>query len=88
MLDKILSWFVYVWVGLATALVVIDIARMIATAPSWWNGIPAAWHKWFTLNNAAELILLSPAIGAHIRREKRRDGPTARGPGPQRAEPQ
>ena len=42
-------------VGLATALVAIDVARTIAAARSWWNSRLAAWHKWFTLNNAAEL---------------------------------
>jgi hypothetical protein len=62
MLDKILSWFIYMGVGLATTLVVIDVARTIATAPYWWNGIWAAGRKWCTPNDAAES---RPPIARH-----------------------
>jgi hypothetical protein len=34
--------------------------------------LQAVQHKWFGVSSLAELALLSPAIGAYIWREKRR----------------
>ena len=70
MLDKILSWFISLWVGFAATLATIDIIRLVITAPSLWSGILAAQEKWFNPFNivhvAADLIFLSPAIATPL----------------------
>ena len=60
--------------GFAIFLAVIDIAHIVYTAPSIWTGIGDAQDKWFNPFNivhfVAEMIFLSPAIGAFMWREK------------------
>lgn len=76
MLDRILTWFAYAWGSFFAALAVLDIAWIIWTAPSLWLGLLAAQAKWFDPFNIihwlAELIVLSPAIGAILWRDRRR----------------
>jgi hypothetical protein len=72
MFDKVLSWFIYAWLALALAIEAFDIVRLISNAPTWGSGLQAVQHKWFGVSSLAELALLSPALGAYVWREKRR----------------
>ena len=62
--------------SLAVVLAAVDVVSLVATAPSWWSGILAVQEKWSPFNVVhftAELIFLSPAIGAFIWQERRRE---------------
>jgi hypothetical protein len=76
-MDKALTWFINVWGGFALFLMIVDVSWIITHAPTLWNGILAAQEKWFNPFNIvhfiAEVIFLSPAIGAFMWREKRRE---------------
>jgi hypothetical protein len=72
MFDKVLSWFIYVWLALALAIEAFDIARLMSNALTWESGLQAVQHKWFGIQSLAELVLISPALGAYYWREKRR----------------
>jgi hypothetical protein len=72
MSDKVLSWFIYVWLALALAIEAFDIARLMSNALTWGSGLQAVQHKWFGIQSLAELVLISPALGAYYWREKRR----------------
>jgi hypothetical protein len=73
MFDKLLTGFIYLWVGFAVLCAVADIIWIIIHAPSVWIGIGAVQEKWFDPFNIvhwiAEFIFLSPAIGAAFLRE-------------------
>jgi hypothetical protein len=77
LIDKALTLFFYLWCGFAAALAVLDILRIIGTAPNLWAGIVGAQEQWFGPTNVfhwfAEIIFLSPAIGALMWRERRRE---------------
>jgi hypothetical protein len=75
-LDKALTVFINIWVGFVLLCMVVDIATIVYTAPSIWSGIWAAQEKWFDPFNVvhfiAEVIFVSPAIGAFFWRERLR----------------
>jgi hypothetical protein len=77
MIDKLLTWFAHLWFGFAVFLMVIDIVRIIITAPAIWSGIWMAQEKWFDPFNSvhfiAELIFVSPGVGAILLRDKLRE---------------
>jgi len=74
-MDKVLTWFAGVWIGLAVIVNTVAMIGMIWTAQTLWTGIakiqetysPFNYWNWF-----AEIVLISPAIGAMVWREKRR----------------
>jgi hypothetical protein len=76
MTDKLLTCFANVWIAFAGVLAVIDIGSIIVAAPTVWSGIWAAQEKWFdpfnVMHFTAEIIFVSPAIGAILLRDKLR----------------
>jgi hypothetical protein len=89
LLDKLLTAFIYLWVGFAILCMVADIIWIIFFAsPSIWSGLLAVQDKWSPLNLVHwffEFIFVSPAIGAwflreHLREKKAKSlGPTRGG---------
>jgi len=77
MLDRILTWFIYVWCACVAIMAAADIITIIIGAPTTWSGILAAQEKWFdpfnVMHFVSEIIVLSPAIGAYLWREKLRN---------------
>lgn len=74
-MDRALLWFVRVWVALAIAVNVIAVAGFFMGAHGFWDG----WHQVaeiyspFNVRNwLAEMVLLSPAIGAYAWLQRRR----------------
>ena len=74
-MDRALTWFIRVWVALAIAVNVLAIIGFVTSSETGWQ----AWQKiidtyspFNVINYALELVLLSPAIGAYIWRERRR----------------
>ena len=80
-LDKALTWFANAWIGLIAFLNLIAIIGFMVTAPTFWDGIAKVQeiHSPFNVwNLIAEVIALSPAVGAiawRDRRLKRRAAP-------------
>lgn len=75
LLDRALTGFIYVWAAVAILLNIFAIVGFIIGAPDGW----AAWREIretyspFNVGNwLSEAVLVSPAIGAYMWREKRR----------------
>jgi hypothetical protein len=77
LLDKLLTVFIYLWVGFVVVCAVADIIWITMNAPSVWSGIGAVQEKWFDPFNImhwiAEFIFVSPAFGAWYLREYLRE---------------
>jgi hypothetical protein len=64
-LDKVLTWFIGIWIGLLFVLAMICFAETIIAAPTFWDGIarirdelqPSNYRFYLTA-----FLLLSPAI--------------------------
>ena len=75
-MDRVLTWFIWIWVGLIMALNAIAIVGMFANAESFWAGVARVRETYSPFNVAnflVELIVLSPAIIAYWWRERRRE---------------
>lgn len=73
-MDKVLTIFIQVWVGLVAPINVIAIAGPVAGATSFWAGIGRVQEMYspFTLSTyLINAVLLSPAIGTYTWRERR-----------------
>ena len=70
-MDRVLTWFINGWVGLAIVLLILKVVEAILHASTSWGGIAIGvttlWDMLdpFNLRRLiAELIFLSPAFGA------------------------
>ena len=73
-MNKALRIFVKVWIGVAILVNVIAVIAMLVLAESLWAGLNRFCHVYspFNLWNwVAEVVLLSPAIGAELWLQKR-----------------
>ncbi|HKJ74304.1 MAG TPA: hypothetical protein VKA19_09340 [Alphaproteobacteria bacterium] len=78
-MDKVLTWFIRVWIALAILVNVTAIIGFFLTAPTFWAGLSKFWSIYspFNLWNwVAEVVLILPAVGAYYWRDHRR---TAKG---------
>lgn len=74
-MDRALTWFIGLWVGLVLALNLLGIGAMLATAESFGVGLSRVWSTFSpfnVVNYLLEVVLLSPAIAAHLWRGRRR----------------
>lgn len=74
-MDTALTWFMRIWIGLVVALNVIGIIGFFLTAPSLWEGwlwVAEIYSPFNVVNYLAEIVSLSPAIGAHYLRGRLR----------------
>ncbi|WP_425417017.1 hypothetical protein [Oricola indica] len=73
-MDKVLTWFIRLWVALALGINAIAIAGMFM-ANGFWGGL-AQMREIFSpfniINYIAEILLLSPALGAYWWLERRK----------------
>src|SRR5579863_1175384 len=75
MLDRILSWFMYLWLALALAINAIAIIGFFWAAHGFWAGwqqVAEVYGPYNVKNYVMELILISPALGAFLWLEQRR----------------
>ena len=80
-LDKALTWFIYVWVCLIALFNVIAIIGFVLVAPTLWaelGKIQETYSPFNVWNWLAEVISLSPALGAMVWRDRRRNRTLAR----------
>ena len=85
MVDRALTWFIYAWCGFAAVCAFAKIIEAALLASTWYGSIGAAvttlWDMFDPFNIkhfVAELIFLSPALGAFWWREKRKERRWAR----------
>lgn len=74
-LDRGLTWFINVWIGLIILLNVFGIFGFIYTAPTFWVGIDQVRDTYspFNIGNwVIEIVSLSPALGVMYWRDRRR----------------
>lgn len=72
-MDKALTIFIWIWAFIAVAVNVVAIAGFFVTADSFWAGlgrVQDTYSPFNIFNWIAELILISPAIGAVIWRDR------------------
>lgn len=89
-MDRALSWFASAWVALAVLVNLVAILGLFIGAPTFWSGIGSVQHIYglFNLANVvAEIVLLSPAIGALSWRDRRRKRAAARAGLPEEGAP-
>jgi hypothetical protein len=85
-MDRVLTWFINGWVGLAIVLLILKVVEAMLHASTLWSGIATGvttlWDTFdpFNLRHfIAELVFLSPAFGAYLWREKLRNKVEKRG---------
>lgn len=74
-MDKLLTWFIAVWLVLVFAVNVAVVIGCFVFAPSLWTGVRRLQDVYspFTVSTLLiNLVLLSQAIGAKLWRDKRR----------------
>jgi hypothetical protein len=78
--DRVLTCFINGWVGLAIVLLIVKVVEATLHASTSWGGIAIGittiWDMFdpFNLQHfIAEAIFISPAFGAYLWREKRRN---------------
>lgn len=86
----LLRWFCRAWLALAALVNLAAILGRFLTAPSFWSAVSdvQGWYSPFNVANfIAELVLISPAIGAQMlsdwiqrRRERAAASPATEGP--------
>lgn len=75
-MDTALTWFIRLWVGLAILVNLLAIVGLAIGAESWWDAwqrVTETYSPFNVINYAMEVALISPAIGAYIWRERRRE---------------
>ena len=75
-LDKALSWFTKIWIGLVIVLTLMSFAGTIVSAPTVWTGIMRVWDEVSPFNIKYYItmaLLLSPAWLGLAWRDKRRE---------------
>lgn len=74
-MDRGLSWFVRIWIGLVLLLNVAGVAGIFFTAETFWAGVGQVQDVYSPFNlwtHGLNIALISPAIGAYFWRECRR----------------
>jgi len=74
-LDRVLTWFIRLWVGLVILLNVVAMIGFMWAAPTVWAGIAKIqdiYNPYNVWNFVAEAVAVSPALGALAWRERRR----------------
>lgn len=74
-MDKLLTWFIAVWFALVFIVNVAVVIGCFLFAPSFWAGVAHWQHVYspFTVSTyLINLVLLSPAIGARLWRDRLR----------------
>lgn len=74
-MDKVLTWFIRIWIGLAVLVNVISIIGLFIGADNFWHGwqrVGDTYSPFNVINYVMEILLLSPAIGAYFWLERRR----------------
>lgn len=79
-MNRALRVFIYVWLSLAVLLNVLAILGTFMVAPDFWAGfsrVQEIYSPFNAYNMIAEVVLVSPAIGAHhwLNRRLTRQGP-------------
>jgi hypothetical protein len=72
-MDRTLTSFIWVWVSLIILINVFGIAGILASADTSWQALQKVAEIYSPANVILELLVLSPAIGAYIWREWRRN---------------
>ncbi len=75
-MNKALTWFMYIWVSLVFLLNLIAVVGMFITSDSIWEGIKQVQHTYSPyniINYGLNVVLISPAIGAYVWIEKRKN---------------
>ncbi len=73
-MDRALTWFIRIWVGLVILFNLVSIVAIFVLAPSFWDGLSRLWEIFspYNLKNYfLEMLLFSPAIAAEVWRQKR-----------------
>ena len=74
-MDKVLTWFFWLWVTLAVLVNVVSILGLMMTADDLaqgWQRVTDIYNPFNVVNFIAEVVLISPAVGAYLWREHRR----------------
>ena len=74
-MDKVLTWFIRIWVALAVLVNLMAIAGLFMGAESFWQGwqrVTETYSPFNVVNMIAEMVLFAPAIGAYVWRDRRR----------------
>jgi hypothetical protein len=77
-MDTTLTTFIWVWLSLILLINIFAIAGFFVGADSVWAGIQKVqetYSPFNVINWLVELVTLSPAIGAYVWRERRRNRP-------------
>ena len=69
-MNKALELFVKIWIGLAVIVNVIAIIGLFIGAGGFWAGLESV-SPFNLINWMAEVVLISPALGAHYWLQKR-----------------
>ena len=72
-MDRTLTSFIWVWVSLIILINVFGIAGILASADTSWQALQKIAEIYSPANVILELLVLSPAIGAYVWRERRRN---------------
>jgi uncharacterized membrane protein len=75
-MDKTLTAFIWVWISLILLLNVLAIVGIFIGADSVWDGVQKVqeiYSPFNIINWIVELVTWSPAIGAYVWRERRRN---------------
>ncbi len=73
MMDKTLTYFMWGWIGLVALVNVGHIVGVMATVNDVWTGIKViqgTYSPFNVLNLIVEVMLISPAAGAYLWRER------------------
>jgi hypothetical protein len=74
-MNTALSWFIRIWVGLVVILNLVGIVSILIASPTVgdaWNNITEIYSPFNVINVIAEVVALSPALGAYLWLEKRK----------------
>jgi hypothetical protein len=74
-MDKVLTWFIRIWIGLVITVNLIAILGLFISADTFlggWQRVQEIYSPFNVANFAMELILLAPAFAVYAWREQRR----------------
>lgn len=76
-MDRSLTWFIWVWIAFAIAVNLAAFAGIVLVVTgddirSAWQWLAETYSPFNVITYVMELLLLLPAIGAYVLRERRR----------------